>query len=66
MSHDADIAQVYRDMRTIKRWRKERLTPQWLLAQAAATDKFMLIGSSAVFKSPDRQKIGQRKLVKGT
>ena len=64
MSHDADIAQAYRDHRTAERWRKERLTDRWRLAQAAATNHNLLHGPSVLVHATSLKDVGKRKLIK--
>ena len=73
MSHDdkppkavaLDIAQAYREAATAKRWRKERLTDRWRLAQAAATNHNLLHGPSVLKHATNLTNIGRRSVVKG-
>lgn len=64
MSHDPDIAQAYREVRQAERWRKERLTPRWQLAAAAATNHNLLNGPSLLKHATDAKAVGKRKIVK--
>lgn len=55
MPHDEAVAQAYREVRQAERWRKERLTPRWQLAAAAATGRNLLHGPTLLkhATSPD-------------
>lgn len=62
---DPTIAQAYREVKTAKRWHKERLTDRWRLAQAAATNHMLLHGPSVLMHATNLKDVGKRKLVKG-
>lgn len=64
MSHDPIVAQAYREVREAERWRKERLTPRWQLAVAAATNHNLLNGPSLLKHATDLKVVGKRKVVK--
>lgn len=61
---DPTIAQAYREVKTARRWHKERLTDRWRLAQAAATNHNLLTGPSVLMHATNPQDIGRRKVVK--
>lgn len=71
MSFDPDIAQAYREVAAARRWKRERESPRWKLAAAAATNHNLLVGPSLLkhATSPDfsgnpPKETGKRKLVK--
>ena len=66
MASDPMVREAYAEVRTARGWWKERQTPRWKLAQAAATDRNLLNGPRfmAVATNPQAAGKGGRKLVK--
>ena len=64
MSHDPAIRQAYAEVAEVQRWRRERESPKWKLAQASVINRLPLNGPAVLKHATNPQDVGRRKVVK--
>jgi hypothetical protein len=64
MSHDPAIRQAYAEVAEVRRWRRERESPKWKLAQASVINRLPLNGPAVLKHATNPQAVGKRTVCK--
>lgn len=61
---DPSITRAYAEVAEARRWKRERESPRWKLAQATATNRLPLNGPGLLKHATNPDKVGKRAIIK--